>query len=235
MYFYHSDDVWRSFPELSALVFTLRGVRRLATGDVSASIDQILAGVAARQAETPDADRPAIRAWRQAYATMGLKPTQYRCAAEALLRRYRKEGSMPSFHPLINLLNARSMEAALPIAAFDLDRVAGGISVRPAEGTESFETFQGETEHPAAGEIVFADEANVAHSRRWVFRQGATSIVSPASDKVLVVIEGLHDSVRSDLAALRDVLLTELHALEIEARDPVILTPGDRYEFDMIQ
>jgi DNA/RNA-binding domain of Phe-tRNA-synthetase-like protein len=37
---------------------------------------------------------------------MGLKPTQYRCAPEALLRRLRKEGTLPPLHPLVDLCNA---------------------------------------------------------------------------------------------------------------------------------
>ncbi|HEY3906880.1 MAG TPA: hypothetical protein VGM14_23450 [Streptosporangiaceae bacterium] len=32
-------------------------------------------------------------------ALAGLKPTQYRCASESLLRRFRKEGSLPNLHP----------------------------------------------------------------------------------------------------------------------------------------
>ena len=50
---------------------------------------------------------------------MGLKPTQYRCASESLLRRFRKEGSLPRLHPLVDLCNAVSMAYAIPVAVLD--------------------------------------------------------------------------------------------------------------------
>jgi len=37
---------------------------------------------------------------------MGMKPTQYRCASEALLRRYRRDRVLPRVHPLVDLCNA---------------------------------------------------------------------------------------------------------------------------------
>lgn len=236
MYFYHTDEVWHTFPCLSALVFTVRHAQVLANADLNYAIDPLLAEVASMQAEMPDAERPSIKAWRSAYATMGFKPTQYRSAVEALLRRYRKEGEMPHLHPLISLLNARSMLAGLPIAAFDIRHISGGIHVCSAKGHETFENFQGQTEVPTRGEIIFADESETAHSRRWVFRQSARSSVSSESDHILIVIEGMHDQVAYDLAHLRDILMPELIAFGAAPRNPEILTSERRrYEFDLNQ
>jgi DNA/RNA-binding domain of Phe-tRNA-synthetase-like protein len=50
---------------------------------------------------------------------MGLKPTQYRCASEALLRRFRKDGSLPWIHPLVEVCNPVSLAYAIPIAVAD--------------------------------------------------------------------------------------------------------------------
>src|SRR5438132_10564816 len=105
---------------------------------------------------------------------MGLKPTQYRCAAESLLRRLRKEGSLPRIHPLIDFCNAVSLAFATPVAVFDIAEIAGGIEVRHAAGDETYLAFSGETEHPAAGEVIFADDAGQAHARRWTNRQSRT-------------------------------------------------------------
>ena len=104
---------------------------------------------------------------------MGLKPTQYRCASEALLRRYRKEGAVPALHPLIDLCNAASLASAIPVAVFDTARITGTRSVRLAHGDETYETFAGEIEHPEPGEVIFADDNGRAHARRWTNRQAA--------------------------------------------------------------
>lgn len=54
---------------------------------------------------------------------MGLEPTRCRCASEALLRRLRKDGSLPRIHPLVDLCNAISVAFAVPVAAFGVAEV----------------------------------------------------------------------------------------------------------------
>ena len=125
---------------------------------------------------------PQTQAWRRAFARMGLKPTQYRCASEALLRRYKKEGALPAIHPLVDLCNAISMAYAIPVAVLDAGRVIGSIEVRCADGSENYLAFSGEIEHPYAAEVIFADDAGNAHARRWTNRQSALSAVSRGDD-----------------------------------------------------
>ena len=68
---------------------------------------------------------------------MGLKPTQYRCAAESLLRRFRTQGSsLPRLHPLVDLGNAVSLAFAVPVAVLDAEQVAWPLEVRYASGHE---------------------------------------------------------------------------------------------------
>jgi len=69
---------------------------------------------AARLAVSSEAEFPEVQAWRRAFTQMGLKPTQYRCASESLLRRYRKQGSLSQLHPLVDLCNATSIAFAIP-------------------------------------------------------------------------------------------------------------------------
>ena len=126
---------------------------------------------------------------------MGLKPTQYRCAAESLLRRFRKEGSLPRLHPLVDLCNAASLAFAVPVAVFDTAKVAWPLEVRYAAGDEDYMTFGGEVEHPAPGEVIFADRAGQAHARRWTNRQSGRSAVSAATG-----IRGLTKTLATEIA-----------------------------------
>lgn len=230
MYFRHSDAVWERFPELKALVMVVRGVANI-EGDQTIVGDTI-ADVRRHSSNVQEGDLPSIRAWRRAYAAMGLKPTQHRCAAEALLRRLRKDGDLPRFHPLVDLLNAESAKSAIPIAAFDIARVVDGIVVGPAGGHEIYDTFQGGSEYPEPGEIVFADAAGRAHSRRWVFRQSAASVVSTGSRAVLIVAEALHDEAEADLRALRTRLVERAAGLGIEVSEIALLDAEHRrFEF----
>ena len=202
MYFTHDAAVWDAHPSLRAITVVIDDVRSL-TSDSSRQ-ERLVPAIEKRLAASSEAEMPEIAAWREAFARMGLKPTQYRCASEALLRRYRKDREMPSFHPLVDYFNFVSMAYGIPIAAFDCAQVTDGITVRPADGTESYETFQGEVENPVPGEVVFADSAGNAHSRRWTFRQSARSTVRESTERALIVSEALHADAARDLSDLGD-------------------------------
>ncbi|MFD0887277.1 B3/4 domain-containing protein, partial [Streptosporangium algeriense] len=175
MYFQHSSDIWAEHPGLAAGVVLATGI----TPEVSVEerIAEFSAVAGRRLAAGPEAEFPEIQAWRRTFSKMGLKPTQYRCASEALLRRFKKEGDLPRIHPLIDLCNAVSLAFAIPIAVFDLANVSGGLEVRHATGEETYLTFSGETENPEPREVVFADAEGRAHARRWTNRQSGLSAV----------------------------------------------------------
>lgn len=176
-----------------------------------------------RLATSTEGEFPEIQAWRRAYSKMGLKPTQYRCASESLLRRFRKEGSLPEIHPLIDLCNAVSIAFAIPVAVFDVSRIAEYIEVRQATGDETYETFSGETEHPDANEVIFADAAGRAHARRWCNRQRGYSPTRATTSKVLIVAEAMHGSAAADVQKLVTTISTELNAVWSIAPDTAIL------------
>jgi DNA/RNA-binding domain of Phe-tRNA-synthetase-like protein len=226
MHFQHSAAVWRDFPVLVPGVLYAEGI----TGDVTADTDRLTAIAKARLADGPEGEFAEIQAWRRAFAKMGLKPTQYRCAAESLLRRFRKEGTLPRLHPLVDLCNAASLAFAIPVAVFDVARVAWPLEVRYAAGDEEYLTFGGDTEHPATGEVIFADRAGRAHARRWTNRQSGLSAVSDATSAVLIVAEALHETAAADMRALAATLAAELTAAWSATPQTAILTAaGPRF------
>ncbi|GAU69863.1 hypothetical protein SSP35_15_00180 [Streptomyces sp. NBRC 110611] len=226
MYFTHADEIWSGHRNLRALTATVTGVSSATTDE--ALLGRLAERVERRQSGAAEAEMPEIAAWREAFSRMGLKPTQYRCASEALLRRYRKDKSLPSFHPLVDYLNHVSMAFAIPIAVFDTEKIGEGITVRPATGTEKYETFQGEVEHPEPGEVVFADPDGNAHSRRWTFRQSARSVVSKASDSVLIVAEAHHAPAARDLAEMETELTAGLATLGVSLGASTLLAEDHR-------
>ncbi|MGV9382627.1 B3/B4 domain-containing protein [Nonomuraea sp. NPDC003707] len=231
MRFQHSSDIWRDFPELVPGVLVASGV----SADVSVD-DQVsrFAELAAKRlATSSEGELPEIQAWRRAYSKMGLKPTQYRCASESLLRRFRKEGALPRLHPLIDLCNAVSIAYAIPVAVFDVSKISQYVEVRYAAGDETYLTFSGETEHPPPGEVIFADAEGRAHARRWTNRQSGLSAVRDTTTDVLIVAEALHDTARKDVESLMAALSDELAAVwHMTLPEYTILGPSEpRFEF----
>jgi DNA/RNA-binding domain of Phe-tRNA-synthetase-like protein len=210
MDFQHSGEIWRDFPQLVPGIVFADGI----TSDVEVA-DRV-AGFAdiatARLAGIAESELPEIRAWRQAFTKMGLKPTQYRCASEALLRRLRKEGTLPPLHPLVDICNAASAAFAIPVAAFDAAMITGSLEVRYAAGDEQYLTFSGETEHPSPREVIFADQARHVHARRWTNRQSGLSAVQASTSAALIVAEAMHESAPADVPALIAAVAEELKA-----------------------
>lgn len=207
----HSPELWRDFPELAAGVVAAEGISSTAAA-VDARIDAFCALAATRLDGGTESELPEIQAWRRAFSRLGLKPTQYRCASEALLRRYRIDGVLPRIHPLIDLCNAVSMAYAIPVAVLDREKIAFPLEIRYAEGAEHYETFGGEVEHPAPGEVTFADAAGRSHARRWTNRQSGASAVRESTTSVLIVAEALHDGARADMERLVGTLAAEIAA-----------------------
>jgi len=224
MHFCHADGIWRDYPELVPGVLFAQGIRPDAV--VGAQVARFTALAEERLATCSEGELPEIRAWRRAFSRMGLKPTQYRCASEALLRRFRKEKSLPRINPLIDLCNAVSLAFAIPVAAFDVSKIAGHIEVRYAAGTEAYATFSGEVEHPEPHEVIFADAAGRAHARRWTNRQSGHSAVRDETTSVLIVAEAMHASAPEDVRRLIGGLADELRAVWSVPAQTEILHPA---------
>ncbi|WP_049563382.1 B3/B4 domain-containing protein [Nonomuraea sp. SBT364] len=208
MHFQHESAIWRDFPELVPGTILAEGITPDAVVDGPLLAHH--AAAAERLAGGAESELPEIRAWRRAFSRMGLKPTQYRCASESLLRRFKKEGALPRIHPLIDLCNAVSLAFAIPVAVFDLARVEGFLEVRHASGEEEYVTLAGQAEHPEPGEVIFADGGGHAHARRWTNRQSGLSAVRGTTASVLIVAEALHPTAAEDVRKLTEVLCGEL-------------------------
>jgi DNA/RNA-binding domain of Phe-tRNA-synthetase-like protein len=228
VFFGHSPALWKQFPQLVPGVLVVGNIHPR----VEVRLEPWHARARERLSRGPESELAEVSAWRRAYTQMGFKPTQYRSAAEALLRRFRREGDLPRLHPLVDLCNGVSLAYALPVAVLDLAEVDSHLEVRHAVGGEEHTGFSGEPELVEPGEVIFADAANHAHARRWTFRQSRRSTVSAETQDVLIVAEGLHATAGGDVPALVDVLARSIEALWGAPRHRAVLTAAaPRLEF----
>lgn len=229
MDFSHHPALWSGYPELVPGVLFARGLH--ADADVAQQLAHF-EGIARQRlaAAGSESELPEIQAWRRAFQRMGLKPTQYRCASESLLRRFKKEGAMPRIHPLIDACNAISMAFAIPIAVIDAAKIEGSLQVRHAQGDERYLTFGGEIEHPDAGEVTFADSAGNAHARRWTNRQSGLSAVREDTRQVLIVSEAMHATAKDDMPKLvAAVERTLREAWGVEVKSALLSAAAPRF------
>lgn len=223
--------MWQEFPQLVPGLLVVDGIHPQV--DVEAQIRLWYQRARERLSQGPESQLPEIAAWRRAYTQMGLKPTKYRSAAEALLRRFKREDDLPRLHPLVDLCNALSLAFAMPVAVFDVAHVDSYIEVRHAAGTEQYLAFSGEIENPAPEEVIFADAAGQVHARRWTFRQSRRSTITPETRKALIVNEGLHESAGTDVRALIDALAEATTALwSVPLQQAILTAESPRLDFD---
>ena len=177
--------------------------------------------VLARIGSKPLSEIESLAAWRRVFSSFGVDPTQYRSAAEALLRRLTKQGNIPSINLLVDLGNMVSIRYGLPVAIMDTAQVAESLTVRFADGSERFTTLgQNTVEHPEVGEVIFADTTGLVYARRWCWRQSAQSAAQPSTTHAIITVEAHHAAGRESVQAA----LNDLHSLLTTYNPAAILT-----------
>ena len=146
------------------------------------------------------AAHPAVAPWREAYRRFGVKPSRHRSSIEGLLRSVHAGGPR-SIGPLVDLYNAVSLRHLLPCGGEDLDAVEGDLRLTLAVGGESFTPLgSAEDSPPAAGEVVYADEAGIV-CRAWNWREAERTKLTEETTRAVLVIEALPPRTADELLA----------------------------------
>jgi DNA/RNA-binding domain of Phe-tRNA-synthetase-like protein len=210
---YHPDIIDR-FPLLTGGAVLATGLTNGPTPDgLRAAYEAEQAAVRQRIGDTPLSELPSLAGWRSAFRAFGVDPTQYRSAAEALLRRLTKKGDIPSINTLVDLGNLVSIRYGLPVAVVDRRGFEGTLTVRFASGDERFTDLNSDTVvHPEPGEVIFSDTTGQITARRWCWRQSDQSASRPDTTGVLITVEAQHAGGRADVVAALDDLQALLAA-----------------------
>jgi DNA/RNA-binding domain of Phe-tRNA-synthetase-like protein len=169
-----------------------------------------------REAETWAAAGPHVpahvTAWREAYRAFGAKPQRTAPSVDALWTRARA-GGLPRVNWLVDVYNAISVRHVLPVGGEDLASFSGPIRLIRAAGDETFDTVANGAplaEHPAPGEVVWADDLGVT-CRRWNWRQGTRTRLTVSSTDALFLLERLDPLSLEALDAAADALIDAVH------------------------
>lgn len=160
-----------------------------------------------------------LDAWRAAYRGFGAKPQRTPSSAEALARRIRDEGHLPSINAVVDLYNALSVRYALPIGGEDRAAYVGDPVLKRATGAETFDTVKEGApcvESVPAGEVVWADERGVT-CRRWNWRQGLRTRIDLTTTRMWFVLERLEPMPIAALLEAGDLLAATLRRLSTGA------------------
>jgi DNA/RNA-binding domain of Phe-tRNA-synthetase-like protein len=129
-----------------------------------------------------------------------VKPSRHRSSIEGLVRSV-QGGGPRSISPLVDLYNAVSLRHLLPCGGEDLDAIEGDLRLTLAAGGESFVPLgSAEESPPAAGEVVYADDAGIV-CRAWNWREAERTKLTEETTRAVLVIEALPPRTADELLA----------------------------------
>jgi DNA/RNA-binding domain of Phe-tRNA-synthetase-like protein len=207
--FQYQSDILTCYPTVVGGVILAKGMTNgRSPKDLQVAFIAEQQATLQRIGDTPLSQIKSLTAWRNVFRSFGVDPTQYRSAAEALLRRLTKKGDIPSINLLVDLGNLVSIRYALPVAVFDTHILHGAVTVHFANGSERYTTLgQDEVEHPEPGEVVFSDETKLVIARRWCWRQSDQSAAQQETTQAIITVEAHHAEGKQDVdSALSDLL-----------------------------
>ena len=195
--------IWNLRPDFVVAIVRALGIENGPSDPDSMSLLRRAEEAARRALDGAEpAGHPHIAAWREAYRAFGVKAQRTPCSAEALLRRVAGGEPIPAINRLVDLYNAVSVEFAIPVGGEDLSHIVGPSRLTLATGAEPFDTVRGGeaiVEHPAPGEVIWADDAGVT-CRRWNWRQCVRTRLTERSTEAFFVLERLEPFPLSRLA-----------------------------------
>ncbi len=187
-----TPEILAMFPNYIRGVVSARNVNN--TGENPTLIDLLRK---AELAATQDAslqeikNHPHIAPWRQTYTKFGTNPNKFYSSIESLCRRARRGDQLPYINTAVALFNYFSLKHIVPSGGDDLDAVKGDLRLTIANGNERFTPFNAdEVEHPDPGEVIYLDD-NYVMCRRWNWRQGYQTRLSPETHNIAINVDCL--------------------------------------------
>jgi DNA/RNA-binding domain of Phe-tRNA-synthetase-like protein len=198
--------------------------------EVEARLAALEADVAAGKPVASGEDDPHIASWHAAYRAFGTNPKRQRPSVDALRRRLARTCRLPRINPAVDCYNLVSAASGVPAGAFDLRRVTGDITIRFADGSESF-TPLGEpetVENPRPGEVVYTDGDGVL-TRHWNHRDAERTKVTEASEAIVFLLETAEEAAFGtavDAAAAELASLLQSRSQSVAVHPLTVVSPA---------
>ena len=206
-----SQEVLTKFPNYIRGVVVARGVNNAGESEKLLQLLRKVEQDATQDESLQDIkNHPRIASWRQAYSDFGANPNKFYSSIESLARRARRGDQLPYINTLVALFNYFSLRHMVPSGGDDLDRVDDRLCLTLAKGNEPFTPLNSDViEYPAPGEVIYIDDSKVM-CRRWNWRQGDQTKITPATTNIAINVDCLPpvspDEAKAITAELADLV-----------------------------
>jgi len=198
-----SPEVLSKFPDYIRGVVIARGVNNSGENQKLLRLLRKVEQEATQDESLQDIkNHPSIASWRQVYSDFGSNPNKFYCSIESLARRARRGKQVPYISTLVALFNYFSLKHMVPSGGDDLDRVDGDLRLTLAKGDEPFTPLNSDVvEYPIPDEVIYGDSSKVM-CRRWNWRQGDQTKLTPATTNVAINVDCLPPVSRDEAEAI---------------------------------
>jgi DNA/RNA-binding domain of Phe-tRNA-synthetase-like protein len=196
-------EIFERFPDYTRAIVVARGINNLGgQPEVEDQLREAEARCEELFAREELTGHPRIANWREAYRVLGMRPGKNYSSVEALARRARAGSPLPYINTVVALMNGFSLAHLVPCGGDDLAQAQGDLVLKLAAGDELWVPLGGEkASNPEPGEAVYVDGEKVL-CRRWNWRQGDATKISPSSRDVLLNIDCLPPVSRAEAEEL---------------------------------
>jgi lysyl-tRNA synthetase class 2 len=198
-----AKEVLAKFPDYIRGVVIAKGVNNRGENQKLVKLlSEVVAKATQDQSLLEIKSHPRIASWRQAYSDFGTNPNKFYCSIESLGRRARRGDQLPYINTLVALFNYFSLKHMVPSGGDDLDSADGDLRLTLAKGDEPFTPLNSdEIEYPPVGEVIYVDNAKVM-CRRWNWRQGDQTKLSPETANVAINVDCLPPVSKNEAEAI---------------------------------
>ena len=186
-----SEEVRRRFPDLRVLTAYIEGVKVGGRGeDLDRFEEEVIGDVRGRYDLSTVKDAFLFRAYRDFFWRIKVDPTKTRPAAEALIRRILAGKPFPRINTFVDAYNLASVKSEIALAAFDLDKIHGDLTMRFAfRGEEFLGIGMKKPMVLEGGEVVISDEERLVAI--YPHRDAEESKVTETTENVLLLTCGV--------------------------------------------
>lgn len=127
-----------------------------------------------------------LKGFNELHKKIGLKRKKNTAISESLLKKFLKDGTLPSSNKLIELCNIVILDSRLSVGMHDMDKINGGVTLKQASSDISYNFLEERTINK--GQYIYIDNKDILY--RLEVNQNPKTIVSENTTNIFITIEG---------------------------------------------
>jgi DNA/RNA-binding domain of Phe-tRNA-synthetase-like protein len=198
MRFCVEEDVFRIFPQFCRGVVMASGIDN---SRPSPELDALLREQEEKVRQDPQIDlatHPRLQAWKDAYRQFGSNPNKFTPSIIFLAKQVKSGKQVRSISSAVDAFNLISIKHLIPCGGDDMNAVEDDLTLGCANSDETFAPIfkPEEVEHPDAGEIIYVNrKTKRVLCRRWNWRNGDFSKITPETKNLAINVDGMMPSI----------------------------------------